>query len=173
MDYKVVSKILHKVGLQVVHECILHEQVIFSTILFHFYHATLCQHSIYAVVLCLSVCSTVCHSQYCIKTTGRIKLAFCMETSFHLSHFDTSENKGTSLWNYVPNSGLRKFHHGKSPASSTKLVVDSWACWQHLYDNRWLVAVCYKLINLLTQLLRFVMDLLYNLFLRLTKFWLI
>jgi len=122
--------------------------------------------------VCLSVQLSVT-SQYCIKTTGRIKLAFCMETSFHLSHFDTSENKGTSLWNYVPNSGLRKFHHGKSPASSTKLVVDSWACWQHLYDNRWLVAVCYKLINLLTQLLRFVMDLLYNLFLRLTKFWLI
>ena len=96
--------------------------------------------------VCLSVQLSVT-SQYCIKTTGRIKLAFCMETSFHLSHFDTSENKGTSLWNFVPNSGLRKFHHGKSPASSTKLVVDSWACWQHLYDSM----SCGCLLQVLTQ----------------------
>ena len=33
-------------------------------------------------------------------------------------------------WNFVPNSGLRKFRHGKSIALSTKLVavVDGRAC---------------------------------------------
>ena len=37
----------------------------------------------------------------------------------------------TSLWNFVPNSGLGKFRHGKSIVLLTKLV-DSRACWPHL-----------------------------------------
>jgi len=74
----------------------------------------------------------------------------------------------------VPNSGRRKFRHGKSIALSTKLVVDGRACWRHLYDNRRVVAVYYKSVNCnpLTPLLRFVVDLLFNLFLQLTRFWL-
>jgi len=32
-------------------------------------------------------------------------------------------NMGTSLWDFVPNSGLGKFRHGKSIALSTTLVV--------------------------------------------------
>jgi len=58
---------------------------------------------------------------------------------------------------------------------STKLVidvVDGGACWRHLYDNRRVVAVYYKSINCnpLTPVLRFVVDLSYNLFLQLTRF---
>jgi len=70
----------------------------------------------------------------------------------------------------------RKFRHGKSIALSTKLVVvvDSRACWRHLYDDRRVVAVYYKSVNCnpLTPLLRFVVDLSYNLFLQLARLWL-
>ena len=74
------------------------------------------------------------------------------------------------LRKFVVNSGLGKFRHGKSIALSTKLVVvvvDGRACWRHLYDIRGVVAVYYKSINCnpLTSSLRFVVDLLYNLFL--------
>jgi len=71
---------------------------------------------------------------------------------------------------------LSKFHHGKSIALSTKLivVVDGRVCWRHLYDNRRVVAVYYKSINCnpLTPLLRYAVDLLYDFFLQLTRFWL-
>ena len=56
----------------------------------------------------------------------------------------------TSLWDFVPNSRLRKIRHGKSIALSTTLVVvvvDGRACWQHLYDSRRVVAVYYKSVN--------------------------
>ena len=70
----------------------------------------------------------------------------------------------------------RKFRHGKSMALSTKLVVvvDGRACWRHLYDDRRVVAVYYKSVNCnpLTPLLRFVVDLSYNLFLQLARLWL-
>ena len=36
-----------------------------------------------------------------------------------------SKNKGISLWNFVPNAGLRKFHHSKLMVLSTKLVDQS------------------------------------------------
>ena len=80
----------------------------------------------------------------------------------------------SSLWGFVPNSGLGKFRPGKSIALSTKLVVvvNGRACWRHLHYSRRVVAVYYKSINCnaLTPLLRFVY-LLYNLFLQLTRFW--
>ena len=50
----------------------------------------------------------------------RIELVFGMWASFHPSYTVLKEksviskNKGTSLWNFVLNSGLRKFRHGIS-----------------------------------------------------------
>ena len=52
----------------------------------------------------------------------------------------TSKNKATSLWDFVPNSGLRKFRHGKSVALSTKLGracglhlrQSTSSCWTHI-----------------------------------------
>ena len=50
----------------------------------------------------------------------RIELVFGMWASFHPSYTVLkgnsviSKNKGTSLWNFVLNSGLRKFRHGMS-----------------------------------------------------------
>ena len=81
-----------------------------------------------------------------------------------------SENKGilpTSLWNFAPNSGLRKFRHDKSMVWSPKLV-DSRSCgFTSTTVERVHAQSLYTLVdcNPLTPLLRFVLDLLYNLFL--------
>ena len=59
------------------------------------------------------------------KTAERIALVFGMWASFHPSYTVLegnsviSKNKGTSLWNFVLNSGLRKFRHGIS-------IVETW-----------------------------------------------
>ena len=62
---------------------------------------------------------------------------------------------------------LKKISPRKSIALSTKLVAVVVGL-RHVYDNRRVVAVSYKSINsnALTQLLRIVVDLLCNLFLR-------
>jgi len=72
------------------------------------------------------------------------------------------QNKGTSLWNFAANSGLRKFRHGKLIVLSTKLV-DGRACGSRRSTPRcWTHIVYYTSFgcNPLTQLLRFVPDLL-------------
>ena len=139
--------------------------------LLHFYRAMLCLRVIMlSSSVRLSVRPSVClsvTSRYCSQTTRRNQLGFAVEASFHLSHTTRiSKNYGTSLWGFVPDSGLRKFRHGKSIALSTTLVVvvDGRACWRHLCDNRRVEAFYYKSINCnpLTPLLRFVVDLLYN-----------
>jgi len=59
------------------------------------------------------------------KTAERIELVFGMWASFHPSYTVlkgnsvTSKNNGTSLWNFVLTSGLRKFRHGIS-------IVETW-----------------------------------------------
>jgi len=68
-----------------------------------------------ALCLCLSVTS-----RCSVETDGRIGLLFGMGASFDLSYTVLkgnsviSKNKGTSLWNFVLNSGLRKFRHSIS-----------------------------------------------------------
>ena len=67
--------------------------------------------------LCLSVSVT---SRCFTETAKRIELVFGMWSSFHPSYTVLkgnsviSKNKGTSLWNFVIHSGLRKFRHGIS-----------------------------------------------------------
>jgi len=59
-------------------------------------------------------------SRCSIKTAKRIELVLAWELSFNLSYTvlkgnsDISKNEGTSLRNFVPNSGPRKFSHGIS-----------------------------------------------------------
>jgi len=67
--------------------------------------------------LCPSVYLSVT-SRCSIETAKRIELVFGMRASFH-PHYTVlkgnsviSKNKGTSLWNFVLNSGLRKFRQG-------------------------------------------------------------
>jgi len=57
-------------------------------------------------------------SRCSIEMAERTELVFGMLASFHPSYTVLkgnsviSKNKGTSLWNFVLNSGLRKFCHG-------------------------------------------------------------
>ena len=66
-------------------------------------------------MLCLSVTS-----RCSIETDERIELAFGVWASFHQSctvlkgNSIISKNKSTSVWNFVLNSGLKKFRHGIS-----------------------------------------------------------
>ena len=67
-------------------------------------------------------------SRSSVETAERIELFFCMEAFSDLSYSvlqensDIYKNKGTSLWDCVPNSGLRKFRHSIS-------IVET--CYQH------------------------------------------
>jgi len=93
----------------------------------------------------LSLCAglSVCLLQTGIKTTGRIELVSGIEASFlHFlqGNLGVSTNKGTSLWNFVPNSEVRKFHHGNSIVLPTKLVDDT-------YDGLHVVAVYCTSVN--------------------------
>ena len=116
----------------------------------------------------LSVChkSVSCRNDWTNRAGLAWRLPFIYPTLCLIRKFSSSgisKNKGTSLWNFVPNYGLRKFCHGKSIAFSTKLVVvvDGRDCWRHLYDSRRVVAVYCKSVNCnpLTPLLWFVVDL--------------
>ena len=72
--------------------------------------------------LCLSVCLsvTVCHKSEFYQIAEWFELVFGMGASFHLFYTVLKGNsgilkdKGTSLWNFVPNYGLRKFCFGIS-----------------------------------------------------------
>jgi len=65
------------------------------------------------------VCPSVT-SRSSTKTAERIELVFGVWASFHPSYTVLkgysviSKNNGTSLWNFVLNSGLRKFRHSIS-----------------------------------------------------------
>ena len=67
----------------------------------------------------VSVCLYVT-SRCSIETAKRIEMVFGTRASFHPSYTVLkgnsviSKNKGTSLWNFVLNSGLRKFRHAMS-----------------------------------------------------------
>jgi len=87
------------------------------------------------VSVCLSVPVFVT-SRCSIETTERIELVLVWELR---STYPTPcygeiwvpQNKGTSTWNFVPNSGLGKFRPGKLIVLSTKRV-DGRAYWPHL-----------------------------------------
>jgi len=109
--------------------------------------AILCRHP---VSVRLSVIS-----RYGIETTGPIELVLAWRHFPPIPHWVIQKsgylikNYGTSLRNFVRNSGLRKYCHGKSMPLSTKLVVvvDGRVCWRHIFDNRRVVAVYCKSVN--------------------------
>ena len=69
------------------------------------------------IALCLSVRLSVCHnftSRCSVEADERTGLAFGVGTSFYQfytvlkGNSGISRNKGTSLWNFIPNTGHRK-----------------------------------------------------------------
>ena len=87
------------------------------------------------VYVCLSVCPCMCqfacHKSEFYRNWWKDRADFGTWASVLLRvirKFGYIQNKGTSLWNFVPNSGLNKFRHGKSIVLSTKLIYDR-TCW--------------------------------------------
>ena len=80
--------------------------------------------AVLARVLAMAVCLCQSVTSRCsIKRNERINLLFGMEASFDQSytviifkniHSGIYKNKGTSLWNFFLNSGIRKFRQGMS-----------------------------------------------------------
>jgi len=67
---------------------------------------------ILAIALCLSVCLSLCHKLEFYRNGWTNRAGF-----WHGSlkgNLGVSKNKGTSLWNFVPNSRRRKFCFGVS-----------------------------------------------------------
>jgi len=89
-----------------------------------FYDVTLYMLARYAIYMpwpC--VCVRVCHK----SESYRNGWVFGMGPVLHcvIRKLEHPQNEGTSLWNFIPNSGLRKFRYGKSiyfKVLSTKLV---------------------------------------------------
>ena len=72
-----------------------------------------------AMGLCLSVCPSVRHKSVFYRNgwtnrAGFWHVSFLPPVLHCVKKFGYLQNKGTSLWNFVLNSGLRKFRHGIS-----------------------------------------------------------
>jgi len=125
------------------------------------------------VTLSIRLCATVT-SRSSIKTANEVSFwhgSFIRPVLHYNEIWVPAKMGGTSLWNFASNSGLKILPCGKSTVLSTKLVHG--LAYDHTYDSgcRCATAGCtqYMLVdcNPLTPLLRFVLDLLYNLFLQL------
>ena len=88
--------------------------------------------AVLAMGLSVSVCLSVT-SRCSIKTAEWIELVLGMWASFHpfyavlKGNSVISKNKDTFLWNFVLNSGLRKFRHGNSIVETCYQL--SWERW--------------------------------------------
>ena len=80
-----------------------------------------------SAVLAMGLCPSVCHKSVFYRNGWTNRAGFGMWASFHpfyavlKGNSVISKNKGTSLWNFVLNSGLRKFRHG---IWSSKCVIN-------------------------------------------------
>jgi len=92
-----------------------------------------------AMALCPSVCLCLCHKSEFYRSSWTNRAGFATWASFHPCLYTVlkrnsgiTKNKGTSFWNLVPNSGLRKFCFGISIVktccriSSTKVDARAW-----------------------------------------------
>jgi len=99
---------------------------------------------VYAIAPCL-VClsmSVSVTSRSSIETAERIDLVFCVYAFLTYSTLCYKEIQ-ISLWDFVPNSGLRKFHHGISIVetcyhlSSGKVDAQSVINWTVVGQRSW------------------------------------
>jgi len=80
--------------------------------------------TIFAMVVCPSVHPSVRHKPVLYRndwTNRAVWHGGFLPTILHCLVRKLQKNKNTSLWNFVPHSGLRKFRHGKSIVWPTKL----------------------------------------------------
>jgi len=106
-----------------------------------------------SVYVCLSVTSRTS-----INTNEWIELVSGMRAFFHEYYTVLKRNPGifsikaTSIWNIVPNSGLRKFRHGISIVE--RAINLAWERWT-LRDSviNWTVVCQLKVINILPEIL--------------------
>ena len=86
-----------------------------------------------SLIVCLSVRPSVPHTPVLYQNDWTDRAGFGMNAFFHLCYnmlgekSDISVDNGSSLWNFVPNCGLRKFRHGtrsrcQQNSSSVELV---------------------------------------------------
>jgi len=82
----------------------------------HFYPCYAILARVLAMALCPSVCVCVCLAQVGVLSKRMNESSWFWHGSFlppvlHCvkRNLGISKNKGTSIWNFVPNSGLRKF----------------------------------------------------------------
>jgi len=90
--------------------------------------------AMYAVVVCPSVCLSVCHKLVMCGKWWDESSGILARRLLHLSYtvfLKILVPPSTSSWNFVTNTGHRKFHHGKSIVLSTKLT-DGQTCQPHL-----------------------------------------
>ena len=134
----------------------------------------LTSNSAFLISVCLSATSL-----YCIETTRRIELGFfawelpLTYPTVLLGKSGTPKNKGTSLWNFAANSGLGENFATASrwcdqQNSSAFAVVDyTYTMVERVVTGMHKVyyASVHTYCKPLARLLRFVLDLLYNLFL--------
>ena len=101
----------------------------------------------YLLLLC--VCLSVHYQPLFYRNDWLIELVFGMEASFHLSTLCYNavwvrpKNKGTSLWNFAPKSGHRKFlsqsRSCQQNSSTVEPVYDTcngWCCGYLLYNGQ-------------------------------------
>jgi len=135
------------------------------------------QESPHAVVPNVSDILAECTCYGWMNRAGFWHRGFLRPTSYTVLRENSGnfKNNGTSLCNFVPNSALRKFRHGKSIVMSTKLV-DGRACEPHerrstRHCGTHIVYYTSVDCNPLALLLRSALDLLYNLFLHFCSSW--
>ena len=123
--------------------------------------------AVYAFVACPSVRLSIT-SRYFIETTGRIELGF-LQGGFlsPVPHWVVRKyghlSRTPGFQNFATVSRSRCQQHSSSSSSTVELVDDTYTT----IDESWLFTTKRSTV---TPLLRFVVDLLYNLFLQLTRF---
>ena len=99
--------------------------------------------------ICLSVCLSVCHKSVFCRNWWTDRAGFFSTGASFLPSFEACyptlcckgnsgifKNKGTSLWNFAPNSGLRKFRHSRLSKGVINSARERWTLLSKLDRRR-------------------------------------
>ena len=114
--------VIRNLSVEQLQRCLARDEVfiLFYSSFYSFFTARCYASAVLAIGLCLSVCLSVSYKSVFYRNGWTNRASF-----WHVSFlppvlhcvkrkFGYLQNKGTSLWNFVLNSGLRKFRHGIS-----------------------------------------------------------